>query len=530
MVIQELLRMFLCSPLILCKIQTKVYIFLLYGKEYLNLLAGTYIFKPFFMRLPTEIEEVKQVMEREVAPKIGNWLGVEKFSLKNFRFNIIARVTGLTASIWGFAALWGEAGYTITTMGLGAMVIFQVIGLIRQAENSNKEVVDFLNSIRHDDFSQQYKLSGEGKSINELNHAFNEVLAKFKEVRAEKEANYQYLKTIIHHVGIGIISFNKQGEIQIINNAAKRYFKINQLTHIEKLRNFSNELVEKVWNLRTGTRDLVKIYTNDEVIQLAIYAIELNLRGEDYKLITLQDIHLELEEQEMDAWQKLIRVLTHEIMNSIAPISSLAATIGGEVEYLQENAEKGISAEDLGDMHLAIQTIQRRSDGLIRFVSDFRNLTHVPIPKFNHVKVLDILTRVAVLMGNEMEQSTIDFRMSVEPDTLMITADSEMIEQVLINLVKNAIQALESCEGKPEKQVVLFAKQDEKSRPFIVVRDNGSGIEKEAIDRIFIPFFTTKKNGSGIGLSLSRQIMRQHKGSITAHSEINMGTDFVLKF
>ncbi|TAH22558.1 MAG: GHKL domain-containing protein [Cytophagales bacterium] len=482
------------------------------------------------MRFPTEIEEVKQVIKQEVAPKVGNWLGVERFNLKNFRFNIMARVTGLTASIWGFTSLWGEAGYTVTTMGLGALIIFQMIGLIKQAEHSNKEMVDFLNSIRHDDLSQQYKLSGEGKSINELNRAFNIVLAKFKEVRAEKEANYQYLKTIIHHVGIGIISFNKQGEIQIINNAAKRYFKINQLTHIEKLRAFSNELVEKVWNLRTGTRDLVKIYSNDEVIQLAIYAIELNLRGEDYKLITLQDIHSELEEQEMDAWQKLIRVLTHEIMNSITPISSLAATIGGEVEYLQENADNGISAEDLGDMHLAIQTIQRRSEGLIRFVSDFRNLTHVPIPKFSHIKVIDILTRVALLMGNEMEKSTIDFKVSVEPDTLMIMADSEMIEQVLINLVKNAIQALESCEDKPQKQVFLFAKQDEKSKPFIVVRDNGSGIEKEAIDRIFIPFFTTKKNGSGIGLSLSRQIMRQHKGSITAHSEINIGTDFILKF
>jgi len=484
----------------------------------------------FFMRFPTEIEEVRQVIEQEVAPKVGNWLGVEKFSLKNFRFNVMARVSGLTASIFGFSALWGEAGYTITTLGLGALIIFQIIGLIRQSENSNREVVDFLNAIRHDDFSQQYKLSGEGKSINDLNHAFNEVLERFKEVRAEKEANYQYLKTIVHHVGIGIISFDKKGEIQIINNAAKRYFKINQLTHIEKLRTFSNELVEKVWNLRTGTRDLVKIYSNDEVIQLAIYAIELNLRGEDYKLITLQDIHSELEEQEMDAWQKLIRVLTHEIMNSIAPISSLAATIGGEVEYLQQNAENGVSAEDLEDMHLAIQTIQRRSEGLIRFVSDFRNLTHVPIPKFSNVKIIDMLTRVAVLMGNEMEQSAIDFKMTVEPDTLMITVDSEMIEQVLINLVKNAIQAFECCQDKTHKQLFLFAKQDEKSRPFIVVRDNGAGIEKEAIDRIFIPFFTTKKNGSGIGLSLSRQIMRQHKGSITAHSEINVGTDFILKF
>jgi two-component system, NtrC family, nitrogen regulation sensor histidine kinase NtrY len=482
------------------------------------------------MRFPTRIEEVTEVLEKDVAPQVGQWLGIERFSLKNFRANLITRVGGLTASIFGFSALWDTEGYMVTTTGLGLLIVFQAIGLIKHAEKSNKEVVNFLNSIRYDDFSQPYKVSGEGKSIEELNYAFNEVIGRFKEIRTEKEANYQYLKTIIHHIGIGIISFNRSGEVQIVNNAAKRFFKVNQLTHIDKLRAFSPELVEKVAKLRTGTRDLVKIYTSDEIIQLAIYAIELNLRGEDYKLITLQDIHSELEEQEMDAWQKLIRVLTHEIMNSITPISSLAATVGGEVEYLQENAEKGISAEDLGDMQMAIQTIQRRSEGLIRFVSDFRNLTHVPMPKFANVKVIEILNRVSTLMNQEIQNSQISFQMSIEPDTLIVTADAEMIEQVLINLVKNAIQALDSCEEKSNKQIVLFAKQDEKSRPFIVVRDNGPGIDKDAIDRIFIPFFTTKKNGSGIGLSLSRQIMRQHKGSITAHSELNVGTDFILKF
>jgi len=482
------------------------------------------------MQVPTNIDEIKQQIEKEVAPKVGKVLGIEKFSWKNFRFNVMARVVGLTASIFGFSAIWGEAGYNMTTVGLGALIVFQVIGLIKHVESTNREVVDFLNNIRYDDFSKTYKLNGEGKSFAELNVAFNEVIGRFRQIRAEKEANYQYLKTIIHHIGIGIISFDQRGNVQIINNAAKRLFKINQLTNIEHLRGFSSELVEKLWNLRTGTRDLVKIYTSDEIIQLAIYAIELTLRDEHYKLITLQNIHTELEEQEMEAWQKLIRVLTHEIMNSVTPISSLAATVESEIACLKENVEKGISAEDLEDMQMAIQTIQRRSEGLIRFVSDFRNLTHVPMPKFKNVKVIEIFNHVSLLMNSEIEASQIKFESSVEPDTLVITADQEMIEQVLINLIKNAIQALNEFEGKSDKQIMLFAKQDEKSRPFIVVRDNGPGIDKDAIDRIFIPFFTTKKTGSGIGLSLSRQIMRQHKGSITAHSEVNVGTDFILKF
>ncbi|SFF03726.1 sensor histidine kinase [Thermoflexibacter ruber] len=482
------------------------------------------------MQVPTNIDEIKQQIEKEVAPKVGKVLGIEKFSWKNFRFNIMARVAGLTASIFGFSALWGEAGYNITTLGLGALIVFQVIGLIKHVESANREVVDFLNNIRYDDFSKTYKLNGEGKSFAELNTAFNEVIGRFRQIRAEKEANYQYLKTIIHHIGIGIISFDQNGNVQIINNAAKRLFKINQLANVENLRGFSSELVEKLWNLRTGTRDLVKIYTSDEIIQLAIYAIELTLREEHYKLITLQNIHTELEEQEMEAWQKLIRVLTHEIMNSVTPISSLAATVEAEIACLKENVEKGISMEDLDDMQMAIQTIQRRSEGLIRFVSDFRNLTHVPVPKFKNVKVAEIFNHISLLMSSEMEANQIKFEAFVEPDTLIITADQEMIEQVLINLIKNAIQALNECERKSNKQIILFAKQDEKSRPFIVVRDNGPGIDKDAIDRIFIPFFTTKKTGSGIGLSLSRQIMRQHKGSITAHSEVNLGTDFILKF
>ncbi|GAB4190135.1 MAG: sensor histidine kinase [Thermoflexibacter sp.] len=482
------------------------------------------------MQVPTNIDEIKQQIEKEVAPKVGKVFGIEKFSWRNFRFNIMARVAGLTASIFGFSALWGEAGYNITTLGLGALIVFQVIGLIKHVESANREVVDFLNNIRYDDFSKTYKLNGEGKSFAELNAAFNEVIGRFRQIRAEKEANYQYLKTIIHHIGIGIISFDQNGNVQIINNAAKRLFKINQLANVENLRGFSSELVEKLWNLRTGTRDLVKIYTSDEIIQLAIYAIELTLREEHYKLITLQNIHTELEEQEMEAWQKLIRVLTHEIMNSVTPISSLAATVEAEIACLKENVGKGISTEDLEDMQMAIQTIQRRSEGLIRFVSDFRNLTHVPVPKFKNVKVAEIFNHISLLMSSEMEANQIKFEASVEPDTLIITADQEMIEQVLINLIKNAIQALNECERKSNKQIILFAKQDEKSRPFIVVRDNGPGIDKDAIDRIFIPFFTTKKTGSGIGLSLSRQIMRQHKGSITAHSEVNLGTDFILKF
>jgi two-component system, NtrC family, nitrogen regulation sensor histidine kinase NtrY len=466
-----------------------------------------------------------------IEDQVNKVLGRKTVDFKNFRFNVFFRVMVLTVSIYGFSLLIGKAGYTVTSLGLGALIVYQILGLIKQVENTNQEVINFLNSIKYDDFSNNYKLTLEGGTFSGLADAFNEVLGRFREIRAEKEAHYQYLKTIVHHVGIGILSFNEAGEVQIVNTAAKRLFKINRLSNIAELQAFSPELVDKCRKLRTGTRDLVKVVHGTEIVQLAMFAIELHLQGREYKLITFQNIHNELEEQEMDAWQRLIRVLTHEIMNSVTPISSLAGTLEGEVEYLMaNNGRHEVGPEDLQDMHMAIRTIQRRSEGLIRFVSDFRNLTHVPVPKFRNMNVEELFAHIATLMQPEIEENGISFVAKVEPATLLVTADQEMIEQVLINIVKNAIQALAENDPGHSRTILLVAGQDDKSRPFIVVRDNGPGIDPEALERIFIPFFTTKKNGSGIGLSLSRQIMRQHRGSLTAYSELGQGTDFILRF
>ncbi|WP_448518831.1 sensor histidine kinase [Rhodoflexus sp.] len=467
---------------------------------------------------------------RSVGRQINNWLRERNIHFNDFRTNIFIRVGALSATIFAFTNVVGQSGYAITGIGLGGLIIAQTLWLIRKVENTNREVINFLNAIRYDDFSYHYRPATEGETFQELAAAFNNVVSHFREIRSEKEAHYQYLKTIIHHIGIGLVSFDAMGNVQIMNTAAKRLFQITgSVRNIQELGAFSAELVEKFVRLRTGNRDLIKIVHGTEIIQLAMYAIELNLQGKEYKLITLQNIHNELEEQEMDAWQKLIRVLTHEIMNSVTPIASLAGTLEGEVEYLQANS-KQLNPEDLDDMQMAIKTIQRRSEGLIRFVSDFRNLTHVPIPRFKNVPVHEIFTHVVTLMEPEMRASEISCRVDIEPHSLMITADREMIEQVLINIVKNAIQALSDVERSDGRQIILIARFDEKSHPFIIVRDNGPGIDPDALERIFIPFFTTKKSGSGIGLSLSRQIMRSHKGSLTVHSVVGEGTDFILKF
>jgi len=236
-----------------------------------------------------------------------------------------------------------------------------------------------------------------------------------------------------------------------------------------------------------------------------------------------------LEEQELEAWQKLTRVLTHEIMNSITPIASLASTIDGLIReaYAKEEIVEKSEVEALNDIQLAVQTIQKRSQGLQHFVDAYRNLTKIPKPNFQYFPIKDLFNRVERLMHPNITEKAVQFHVRVEPQTLELTADPELIEQVLINLILNALQAVE---GRDNAMILLNAQLDGRGRIIIQVNDNGQGIPEENMDKIFIPFFSTKEGGSGIGLSLSRQIMRLHRGTIGVHSEPNTQTVFTLRF
>lgn len=451
-------------------------------------------------------------------------------NFSNYRVNLLLRLILITLTVFLLANLYFNYPGTIIQIVVFLLLVFQVILLYNYLNRTNKEITQFLNSIKYDDFSYTYPVTETGSPLDALYREFNKVLAKMREIRAEKDEQYYYLKNIVKHLGIGIITFDKDGKVQIINTTAKRLLNVKELKDIKALESISPTLVESFFTLKTGGSDLIKIVQNGDIVQLSIYAIELTLRKEAFKLISIQNIQSELEEKEMEAWQNLIRVLTHEIMNSVTPISSLAATVDGELlNYIKDNSGIcHIDNEDMKDIHLAVQTIQKRSEGLIRFVSDFRNLTRIPVPKLKHVKVHDIFNRLRTLLKQELKEHQINLRISIEPESLTINADQELIEQVLINLVKNAIQALGEEEG--ERVIELSAYIEGKRRVFIKVKDNGSGIEEDALGKIFIPFFTTKKTGSGIGLSLSKQIMRQHKGTINVRSNNNEGTEFLLKF
>lgn len=429
-----------------------------------------------------------------------------------------------------FTHLYYSESYFFTKFLVFCLGGFQVYYLYHFLEKSNREITHFLESIHYDDFTNTYPERNTGSSRDLLYHEFNEILRKFREIRADKEAQHQYLRTIVQHIGIGIITFDAEGEVQIMNNAAKKLLGLKMIKNIKQVGRDHPELETTIRELRTGGRDMVKITKNEDEVQLAVYAIELSLRGKAFKLISIQNIQSELEEKEMEAWQNLIRVLTHEIMNSVTPISSLAATVEADLDDFLKNGSdvNQIKDDTIEDFYLSVKTIHNRSESLIKFVSDFRNMTRIKHPNLECHEVENMINHILVLMKPDIEASNIKVSCSVKPG-LTVNIDREQIEQVVINVVKNAIQALAATD-KEDKSLIITAMPSEGGGAFISVADNGTGIEEEALKKIFIPFFTTKKNGSGIGLSLSKQIMRKHGGNITAKSQIGEGTEFLLKF
>ena len=448
---------------------------------------------------------------------------------KRFYFIILTRVILLAASIFLFVFLVTVARHEVSSIILGLLIIFQIYLLINFVNRTNNKLTQFFNSIKYSDFSSSFSDKSMGKSFEKLSSSFNEVIEEFKKHRAEKEENYNYLQTVVQHVNIGIICFNATGDVDLYNNAAKRTLKKSIIRNINDLQTVKDDLPETLLKMKAGDKALIKIFTEDELKQLSFYATEFRMRGQEFVLVAFYDIHAELEQKEIESWQKLIRVLTHEIMNSITPISSLASTVNDIL--IDDSSEKHslnkLDDDDLENIENALQTIRRRSEGLLNFVDIYRNLTRIPQPNFRYFPIKDAFDRAEQLLRQRIDNLNIKCECKVYPDDLKLTADPDLIDQVIINLILNAIDAVKATEN-PE--VTLVAYNNQNNRTVIEVADNGTGIKPDIIDKIFMPFFTSKKEGSGIGLSLSRQIMHLHKGSISVKSKQDEGTVFSLKF
>jgi two-component system nitrogen regulation sensor histidine kinase NtrY len=445
--------------------------------------------------------------------------------LSDFRVRVAFRVAilGLTMAAFVFMVnrpnMLFAAGLTFLIIAGELLELFHFVSL------TNRKLTRFLESVKYQDFISGFTADNKlGKSFRDLNMKFNEVLEAFRKARSEKEENWQYLTTIVQQVRIGILSYDSEGRVQLINQNAKRFLGVSPIKTIQELQAVNHGLYQVLQHLEPGKSALFK---TDE-FQLTIQSTELRMRGTNVKVVTLQNIQSELQQQELEAWQNLTRVLRHEIMNSITPISSLTSTLREILDHdlTDHQTHFELKTEGAEDLREGLNTIENRSKGLIKFIDAYREYTSLPQPKMKSVFLKSLLDKVAQLMKPEFRKTTHQLNVSCDSEYIALQIDEEMIEQVLINLLKNAIESLHDT---PNGTVGLAGKYTENG-VVIEVTDNGPGIIKEALDRIFVPFFTTKKTGSGIGLSLSRQIMQMHNGSLTAESEPHVRTVFRLKF
>jgi len=440
-------------------------------------------------------------------------------------FRIIILQSVLLAATGAFF-LWTliQHNLIITKFTIGLIWLLQIILLIYYLTRTNRSLNNFLKSVKYLDPSRG--ISEGDKSFDLLNLTYNEIIDSIQKVKIEKEAEHHYFQYTIEHIGIGLISFNESGDIELFNSAARDLSGIKFIRNIRDLDKSIPGISELLFSLKQGHSKMIKVVSGDEIMKLSIRKTVFKIQDKTVNLVSLQNIRTELEEEEIEVWKKLISVLTHEIMNSVSPIKSLTSTVIKMFEKSSISTGLETSANN-EDILLALKTIQKRSKGLISFVEIYRNLTKIPLPVFNEIELKNLLDEIIILMKSQMKSSGIYCSADVIPENLRLVADEKLITQVMINLIKNSV---ESLNNKKDGKIQIKAFLSPQSETIIQVIDNGAGIPADFIDKVFIPFFTTKENGSGIGLSLTRQIMKLHGGTIEVSSKPGFDTVFSLKF
>jgi nitrogen fixation/metabolism regulation signal transduction histidine kinase len=443
---------------------------------------------------------------------------------KRFRVSVVAQVALILLVCVAAAYLIATTAYYATIALVLIVLGIQVATLLHYVQRTNRDLSRFLMSIEHSDFSQTFSTERSVGPFAKLADAFESVLERFREARSAKEEQAGYLNTLVQHVPIAVIAADRSGRLDLFNNAARRLFGVAELRNLHDLESFSPDFADEVLALEAGEQELMKVMRNNELLQLNVSVTELRMRGRDLKIITLQDIRRELEARELTAWQNLIRVLTHEIMNSITPISSLAATASALLDDVQDKSDAAATIRDAKD---AVNTIAQRGSGLLHFVDSYRQLTHLPKPTLQAFSVEALFSRIKQLMGPDLAARSIKISSFVAKETAELTADEELLEHAIINLVKNSIHAISAVDS-PE--IHMSAYVDALSRPTIVIADNGLGMTEAIRENIFVPFYTTKRDGTGIGLNVVQQIMRSHRGTVEVTSASGEGTAVRLTF
>jgi len=405
------------------------------------------------------------------------------------------------------------------------VIIFQLVDFYNFHRKAQMEVEQFVESIHYRDFSRYFDVKQAPVELQSLRQGFNEINTTFKHISRERETQYQYLQKILELVNTGILSYeHKSGDISWMNEAFKNMLGIPYLKTIHSLERRDTTLYQEILNLRPGENKVVPLIKDGNSFKTLMAATAFQTDGKIYKLIAFQDVNEALDEQEAKSWKKLLSVMTHEIMNSVAPIASLAETLSHRLQASAALLDGQPGA--LEDLQIGVGTIRRRSEGLLKFAETYRSLNKITTLNLTKVYVRDLFENLHVLMEPTFEQKNIEMEIILKDPDMTLDADVSLIEQVLINLVVNAVDAIKDS----AEPTITLSGTTYNGRPLIKVADNGTGMSPEVMDNIFIPFFSTKKTGSGIGLSLCKQIMLLHKGNIQVQSIEGEGSAFLMQF
>jgi len=444
---------------------------------------------------------------------------------KRYEWRLLLRVLILFITLTATAVIAVQGMYLYMVIAC-PLLVYELIDMIRFQKKAQDEVSQFVESIHYRDFSRHFDVRKAPTELKPLRKGFNEINTTFKLISRERETQYHYLQKILELVDTGILSYEiETGETGWINEAFKRIIGIPYIKTISSLEKREEVLYKEIIDVKPGESKVISMTRNQQLIKILITASLLRSDDKVYKLIAFQNVSEALDETESRAWQKLLSVMTHEIMNSVAPISSLADTLKNRLQS-PEIANSPVSSQ-LEDLELGIDTIKRRSEGLLKFTESYRNLNKITKLDLKKILVRDLFENLSSLMHPSMEKKHIELEIVLRDPALAIEADINLLEQVMINLLVNAIEAVKDKEGP---RITLSAEVQPNNRTVVKVADNGSGIATELLDKIFIPFFSTRKTGSGIGLSLCKQIMLLHKGTIQVQSAEGRGSAFLLQF
>jgi nitrogen fixation/metabolism regulation signal transduction histidine kinase len=409
---------------------------------------------------------------------------------------------------------------------LGGIIIIQVFELVHYQNKINLYLSRFLINLREQNLSFKYNTGNVSATFKDLTEILGSIQNTIIRATLDKEKQFHYLNYVVSNLDVGVITFYSTGRMELCNPAALKILGVQRVNNINDLDNIRLGFTEFIQSLEGGKQQMYRISKGNSVSNLSFRCAEFRIEGVLIKLVSFQDIRTELEEQELDSWQKLIRVLTHEIMNSITPVNTLAQSLIRQFRKEEDVNAKITDQNALNDLIEGLEMIEERGVSVLEFVHKFRSLTRMPSPHFTTIQVDTIVERLIKLYNQELISNRIKIEYNSTINNLSIIADEKLLFQALINIHKNAIEAIADNNGN----IVITSGMNEDNRAYISVRDNGCGIETEFLDKIFIPFFTTKETGSGIGLSFTREIMRLHKGSINIQSNKGEGTLVELVF